>query len=84
MMESTNVGNPITTLVALPEEVATKQTGGNVPQPILMGVTAKILGCRWERGDGSPCCRFAGGGVCSGGGGGECGRGGRGGGDGGS
>jgi hypothetical protein len=45
--------------VALPEEVATKQTGGNVPQAILLGVTAKIFGCRWERGDESACCRLA-------------------------
>ena len=81
MIESTTKGHPISTLVALPEEVATKQTSVNVPQPILLGVTAKILRCRWERGDGNPCCRLAGGVVCSGGGGGECGRGGGGGGD---
>ena len=31
MIESTNEGNPVTTLLALPEEVATKQTSSNVP-----------------------------------------------------
>ena len=39
-------------------------------QPILLGVPAKILGCRWERGGQSPCCRLVGGVVYSGGG--EC------------
>ena len=81
MIESTTKGHPITTLVALPEEVTTKQTGGNLPQPIMLGVTAKVLGCRWERVDESPCCMLAGGVVCSGGGG--YGRGGGGGRDGG-
>ena len=76
----------LTALVAVPEEVATSHTGGDVPHSIhlggggspgephthtlVQGVTAPLLGCRGESGDGNPRCRCAGGGV--GGRGGEC------------
>ena len=56
----------LSALVALPVEVATAHTGGDVPQSIrlgfpgesdthtlVQGVTAPLLGCRGEGGDGA-------------------------------
>ena len=67
MTEGTTTGHSITAIVTLPEEVATEQTSSNVPNPTLVVLTGPLLGCRWESGDGSPCCRCAGGGDSDGG-----------------